>query len=204
MKLLITWIHSGIWKHLTDFFTNTNNFIYWISRYHDSMIWWKHFLWDINDISFLQNTYQEIEELDYLILNAWVWYFDSFQNIKLIEHSEIINTNLLSPILASSIFLPKIKKWIIFIGSISSKKSGKFWASYAASKFWLRGFAMNLKNELTHLKIHIIHPKIIPTNFHKNSKIVIVWKYQESKLEDISQTIQNIFLGNEKRFEIDL
>jgi short-subunit dehydrogenase len=100
--------------------------------------------------------------------------------------------------------LPKIKKWIIFIWSISSKKSWSLWASYAASKFWLRWFAMQLKNEVKWIKISIINPKIVKTNFHKNSKIEIVWKYKETSLDEILKVVKKIFSSEEKRFEIDL
>lgn len=179
-----------------------NHTIYGISR-NSSNLKIQEFLWDINNETFLSEIYKKVPEIDWLILNAWVGYFDTFKNISLEEHKEIIQTNLLSPIIFTSIFLDKIKSWIIFIGSISSKKSGKFWASYSASKFWLRGFAMNLKNEIKQ-NIHIINPKVVKTNFHKNSKIEIQWKFEQTNLEDILQVINEIIQWKEKRFEIDL
>jgi hypothetical protein len=63
---------------------------------------------------------------------------------------------------------------------------------------------MNLKNEFPNKKIHIINPKVVPTNFHRNSKIEIVWKFKETKIEDILKTVKDIINWNEKRFEIDL
>jgi len=63
---------------------------------------------------------------------------------------------------------------------------------------------MNLKNEVNKKSIHFINPKVVKTNFHKNSKIEIPTKYQETKIDDIFKTINEIILGNEKRFEIDL
>lgn len=80
----------------------------------------------------------------------------------------------------------------------------KLWASYAASKFGLRGFAMQLKNELTKLQTHLINPKIVATNFHKNSKIEIHGKYTETSLESIYKAVEDIISEKEKRFEIDL
>lgn len=200
-KILITWTSSWIWHYLAKNLAN-NNEIYWISR-KKSNLEINEFLWDINNDIFLNDLYKKIPEIDYLILNAWVWYFDKFENISINEHKEIINTNLLSPIIFTSLFLNKIKSWIIFIWSISSKKSWKFWSSYSASKFWLRGFAMNLKNELK-LDIHIINPKVVSTNFHNKSKIEIVWKFPETKIENILITIKNIINWIEKKFEIDL
>jgi len=202
-KILITWTSSWIWNYLSENLKNEFEII-WISRSKNNVSWITHFSWDINDEDFLKNVYKNVNYVNYLILNAWVWYFDKFENISLEKHKEIISTNLLSPILSTSIFLDKTKSWIIFIWSISSKKSSKFWASYSASKFWLRWFAMNLKNEFPNKKIHIINPKVIPTNFHRNSKIEIVWKFKETKIEDILKTVKDIINWNEKRFEIDL
>jgi short-subunit dehydrogenase len=202
-KLLITWVSSGIGKYLSDTFCKDFDVI-WVSRTSISSPDITYISGDLWDISFLQDLAKNISELDYLILNAWVWYFDHFANISLWEHKEQIETNLLSPILLTSLLISKVKKWIIFIGSVSSKKSGKFWASYSASKFGLRGFAMNLKNEYPKLQIHLLNPKIINTWFHKHSKVEIVGKFQETTLESIWEVMQNIFEKKEKRFEIDL
>lgn len=201
-EILITWTSSWIWNFLAEKLAIKNK-IYWLSR-KNSWLEIQEFLWDINDDFFLQEIYKKIPEIDYLILNAWVWYFDNFEKISLNEHKEILNTNLISPIILTHLFLNKIKSWIIFIGSISSKKSGKYWASYSASKFGLRGFAMNLKNETKWIKIHLINPKIVKTNFHKNSSIEIVGKFQETKIEYILDTVNKIITWEEKRFEIDL
>ncbi len=200
-NIFITGTSSWIWKFVAQNMQETHT-IYGISK-NSSNLKIQEFLWNINDETFLSEIYKKVPEIDWLILNAWVWYFDTFKNISLEEHKEIIQTNLLSPIIFTSIFLDKLKSWIIFIGSISSKKSGKFWASYSASKFWLRGFAMNLKNEIKQ-NIHIINPKVVKTNFHKNSKIEIQWKFEQTNLEDILQVINEIIQWKEKRFEIDL
>lgn len=202
-SILITWTTSWIWNFLAQKLKD-NSEIIWIWRSKNNIKWINYFSWDLQNNQFLKELSDKIQDIDWLILNAWVWYFDEFKNISLQEHTEIINTNLLSPIILTNIFLDKIKSWIIFIGSISSKKSGKFGASYSASKFWIRWFAMNLKNETKWLKIHLINPKIVKTNFHKKSKIEIVWKYEETKIENILEITKNIIAWDEKRFEIDL
>lgn len=199
-NILITWTSSGIWAYLKSSLWEKHH-IFWVSRN-----WNDDFVWDLRDISFLQEISKKVETLDFLIINAWVWYFDRFENISLEEHKQIIETNLLSPILLSNLLLKenKIKSGIIFIWSVAGKKSSKFGASYSASKWGLRGFAMQIKNEFPKLQIHLLNPKIVKTDFHKNSRVEIVWKYKETKIEDIKQNIENIFLKKEKKFEIDL
>jgi short-subunit dehydrogenase len=205
MKILLTWTTSWIWnfvaKHLLD-----NHKIIWVWRSENNIEHIDFFRWDIRDENFLNEIVKNIDEIDFLILNSWVWYFDSFEKIDIENHIEIIETNLLSPILLSNLLLrdKKIKKWIIFIWSIAWKKSMKNWASYSASKFWLRGFAMQLKNEYTKLKIHLVNPSVVKTNFHLKSGVEIVWKYRENTPDDVFEVVNNIINWNEHRFEIDL
>jgi len=201
-KILITWTSSWIWKYFSQV-NNKKYEIIWISRNKSNIDNICEYLWDINNEDFLLDVSRKIDNIDYLILNAWVWYFDNFSNLSIKQHKEIINTNLLSNIILTSLLKDKINKWIIFMWSHSSKKSQKNWSSYMASKFWLRWFAMWLKNDLK-LKIHIINPKIVKTNFHKSSKIDILWKFEETNIQDIINLIDNIISQKEKRFEIDL
>ncbi len=202
-KILITWTTSWIWNYLAKNLEKDFSVI-WVWRSENNIENISFFRWDLKDETFLKDFAQKISEIDFLIINAWVWYFDMFHKITIDEDKEIIETNLISPIILTKLLLPKIKKWIIFIWSISSKKSWSLWASYAASKFWLRWFAMQLKNEVKWIKISIINPKIVKTNFHKNSKIEIVWKYKETSLDEILKVVKKIFSSEEKRFEIDL
>jgi hypothetical protein len=203
--ILITWTTSWIWNYLASKLKNDNKII-WVGRSENNIENIDFISWDLKDLSFLEKIEKSISEIDYLVLNAGIGYFDNFKNISIEENRNLLETNLISPILLTSLLIKenKIKSGIIFIWSIAGKKSAKNWASYAASKFWLRGFAMQLKNEIKWIKIHIINPKIVNTNFHKNSKIEIVWKYEETKIEDIYSSIFEIINWNETRFEIDL
>lgn len=209
MKILITWTTSWIWEYLAENLNN-NNFIIWTWRSENKIENISFLKWDLQKIDFLKeiNNFVKKEKIDFLVLNAWVWYFDKFENISLEENEEIIKTNLLSPIQLTSLLLKNnsINKWIVFIWSIAWKKSMKYWASYAASKFWLRGFAMQIKNEYLKLNIHLINPKIVETNFHNNSAINIVWNkyYKETSLESILEVVENIVNNKQKKFEIDL
>lgn len=63
---------------------------------------------------------------------------------------------------------------------------------------------MNLKNEVSKIKIQLINPKVVKTNFHKNSKVEIQWKYEETNINEILEIVSNILSWEEKRFEIDL
>ncbi len=209
-NILITGTSKGIWNFLTRELVDENN-IFCISRSKTDIDWIVDFNFDLNNFenfSQINNYFEEKNiKLDWIILNAGVWYFWKFEEWDIQEYKNIINLNLTSNI----ILLKKLQKFlnkkskIIFMGSIISKKFMKYWAVYQASKFWLRWFAWALKNELSWVSVHIINPKIVETDFHNNSKITL--NFDNSKytsIDSILLTVKNIFYWNEKKFEIDL
>lgn len=199
-NILITWTSRWLWKFLKENLEKKYEII-WISRENSSINF------DLTDFSKYDEIFKKISDKKIwtIILNAWIWYFWEFENWK--NYEEIINLNLLSPIL----FLQKIlknleeKANIIFIWSIIWKKFMKWASVYQASKFWLRWFAWWLKSELKWKKIFIINPKILKTDFHKNSEIFIPNdKEKITNLESILEVVENILEKKENRFEIDL
>lgn len=203
MKLLITGTNRGIGAYLTNHLQK-NHEIIGISQNANTNTSIHFFQCDITNDAQMDGILQNIENIDYMILNAWIGFFDRFENISLEDHIKVIETNLIANIKLCYKLLKKIEKGIIFIGSISSKKSAGYGASYAASKFWLRGFAMQLKNECKGKKIFLINPKIVATEFHRQSSIDIQGKYPHTDIDDILQTVENILQKKETRFEIDL
>lgn len=201
--IFITGVSSWIWSHLAKEFLWKNR-VYWVSRRTHSLHGIAHFQWDLRDSIFLKKIAWEVDAIDYLIINAGVWYFWTFEDIEEDKNSEILEINLVSPIIFvhKLLGLDKIKKWIIFIGSYAWKKSMKYGSVYMASKFWLRWFAMGLKNE-TSLWIHIINPKIVATEFHINSNIDTS-SLPHTELKEIFDVVEEIIEWKEKRFEIDL
>ncbi|MDP5038831.1 MAG: SDR family oxidoreductase [Candidatus Gracilibacteria bacterium] len=200
-KILITGTTSGIGNYLGNLLKEKYQII-GLSKSENN----------IEGIDFLKINLENIEEInelkieniDYLILNAGIGFFDKFENISLENHIKTINTNLIGNISLIHKLFNKINIGIIFIGSLSSKKSQKLGTSYCASKFGLRGFAMSLKNENNGKKIFFINPKIVKSNLHKNSKIEIFGKFSETPIQEIGNCIENILEKKETRFEIDL
>lgn len=202
MKIFITGTSSGIWEYLVENLKD-NYEIIWLSRRKVNQ-WIKHYCWDINDYNLLDKISENEQDIDYLILNAGVWYFDKFENLSVEKHLEVLNTNLVSNIVFTSKMINKTNKWIIFIWSIAGKKSLFWWSSYAASKFWLRGFAMQLKNEYKKLNIHLINPSIIDTDFHTEEDKKTFSKFKKTSLTDVFNSVKNIIENKEYKFEIDL
>jgi short-subunit dehydrogenase len=196
------WIGKHIFEALKTGFT-----VEGISR----TLWWNSandmILWDLSCNKDTKKICKIICEkkvpIDVLILNAWVGEFWKFEEISLKKSENIIQLNLLANIRIlyyCKEFITK-KTQIIFIGSIISKKFMKWASVYQASKFGVRWLAWWLKSEGK--KVHIINPKIVNTDFHKN-KVELNNYFQETKIEDITSVVQNIIDKKEQRFEIDL
>jgi short-subunit dehydrogenase len=200
MNILITWSNKWIWKAIKESLENKHT-IFKVSKNPSK------------DDNFFQcdlTKKEKIEQLDFwnaifdvIIFNAWVWYYGEFFEQKLENYEEIINLNLLSPIRLLKCLEHNINKdtKIIFLWSIASKKFMKHGSVYLASKFGLRWFAWWLKEEWK--KVYIINPKIVDTDFHKD-KIILPENVKPIKSEEIVSVVENVILGKELRFEIDL
>lgn len=212
-NILITGTSSWIWENLAENFLKNWEKIFWISRKN---FWWeeKNFqqiFCDLKNFSEVEKNLENFEKnfFDWIILNAWIWYFENFETMRSEEIFETLQTNLLSKIFLVKFLLDKklLKKSakIIFIWSKASKKFWNNWTAYLASKFWIRWFAWWLNKDLwKKYWIHLINPRVVKTNFHKNSKIEIQWKFSETWLDEIFEVCEKIFKWEEKKFEVDL
>ncbi len=183
--------------------------IYWVSRRRPPVSDIIFHSLDLTDFDKISEYTESIKWIDFdaVIFNAWVGYFDRFENMSSEEIMNTINLNSISPIIFLNSLLPHLSKKtkIIFIWSVASKKFYKFWTVYQASKFALRWFAGSLKNEIKQ-KVYLLNPCFVDTNFFENERIgiEIKWWYKETKLEAIYEVIENILDWSENRFEIDL
>lgn len=209
-NILITWTSKWIGNYLMQNLKDFNNVI-WISRTKSQENGFKEFNIDLTKHELFNNIVKYLEheniKLDTIIINAWVWHFWKYENWSIQKYEQIINLNLLSPILMIKILEPYLnnKAKIIFIWSIISKKFMKYSAVYQASKFGLRWFAWALKNEMKGKSIHIINPRIVETTFHDESEIDIEFSLDKiTSLDIIWDAINNIINWLENRFEIDL
>lgn len=209
-NILITWTSKWIGNYLLKTLKENNNVI-WISRTKSSDLGFKEFNIDLTNSKVFNNIVNYLEQskikLDVVIINAWVWHFWKYENWSSEKYEQIINLNLLSPILLIKELQPFLnnKAKIIFIWSIISKKFMKYGAVYQASKFGLRWFAWALKNEMKGKWIYIINPRIVETTFHDESEIVIDFANDKiTSLDIIWETVNNIISWTENRFEIDL
>lgn len=209
-NILITWTSKWIGNYLLKILKENNNVI-WISRTKSNDFGFKEFNIDLTISEVFNNIVNYLEQykikLDVIIINAWLGHFWKYENWCSEKYTQIINLNLLSPILLIKELEPYLnsKAKIIFIWSIISKKFMKYGAVYQASKFGLRWFAGALKSEMKGKWIYIINPRIVETTFHDEAEIDInLGNDKITSLESIWEVVKNILWGSENRFEIDL
>ena len=150
-NILITWTSRWLWKFLAENLNLDYN-IFWISRTKTDLNIFEDIDFDLTNFEQFDKILWKIGEkkFEMIVFNSWIWYFWKFEDWEEQTYKNIINLNLLSPILFLQKILPFLeqKAKIVFIWSIIWKKFMKNASVYQASKFWLRGFAWALKNEL--------------------------------------------------------
>jgi len=126
--------------------------------------------------------------VDALICNAGAGQFGSIENFSASQIASNIALNLISPLILVRSVMPELKQHdrsdIIFIGSESALKGGRYGSIYSAAKFGLRGAAQSLRHECAGSNCHvgIIQPGMTDTGFfdtlafqpgpHKNNSLL--------------------------------
>jgi len=143
-------------------------------------------------------------EIDVFVFNAGIWYFGDYWSVSLTQEKEMLQVNLRANMLFVKYLLPKVspKTQFIFVWSVAGKNLFLGGAWYQASKFWLRWFVGSLRKEIGK-RVFLINPKIVETNFHKNSQIIFD-EYKKTALDDILAVVKNIIDGKQDQWEIDL
>ena len=113
-------------------------------------------------------------EINVLVNNAGLAYFAPHEELNSGKIIEMITVNLTAPMLACRVFLRKLKKntgHIVNISSVTATMPSPFAAVYGATKAGLSSFSKSLLEEgrKTGLKVTVVHPDIVKSNFYKNA-----------------------------------
>ncbi|MEE9447324.1 MAG: SDR family oxidoreductase [Arenicellales bacterium] len=102
---------------------------------------------------------------------AGAGYFGALEQLKFSKIQALINLNLSSPILLSSLIAPYLKAkksgCMVFIGSEAALSGTKNGTAYCATKFGLRGFTQALAAECRQagVAVSLINPGMVDTPF---------------------------------------
>lgn len=159
--------------------------IYGIGRNFDDTIAYPanfhRFVCDITDSKVLTKTLQDIRQRlsapapDVLIHSAGIGLYGLQETLAPEDVRTLLRTNLEAPVLITTEFLGFMKQrksgHIIFISSVTAKKSNTYGCAYGATKAGLLSFANSLFDETRKngIKITTLLPDMTRTNLYRNA-----------------------------------
>lgn len=159
--------------------------IYGIGRSFDEIIAYPdnfhRFSCDITNEKTLKSTLQDIRSKlpapapDILIHSAGVGLYGLQETLEPADIRALIRTNLEAPILITTEFLGFMKQrksgHIIFLSSVTAKKSNTYGCAYGATKAGLLSFANSLFDETRKngIKVTTLLPDMTQTNLYRNA-----------------------------------
>ena len=130
---------------------------------------------DLSDLDKLPDALRDVSkqhpDINAVILNAGIGRFGSLEQFSAHQIRQLIDLNLTSHVLLAREFLPKLKKQgsgdLVFIGSESALRGGRYGSIYAATKFGLRGLVQALQEECSAsgMRVGIVNPGMVNTSF---------------------------------------
>jgi NAD(P)-dependent dehydrogenase (short-subunit alcohol dehydrogenase family) len=147
----------------------------------------------------------EQERIDVLVNNAGFALVGAFEEISIEEFKEQYETNVFGVIRVTQAVLPIMRNQrggtIVNISSIAGKIGFPLTSAYVSSKFALEGLTESMAYEIEQfgIKVILIEPGVIKTNFNNNLKIgKRVAKNQNSSYKEMTQ---KRITGFQPRFE---
>lgn len=120
-------------------------------------------------------------EVEYLINNAGAGLFNFFSQTEISHQERSLHLNIITPTILSHLFLKEMKKrnrgYVQFVASIASYLPTPLYATYGASKAYLRhlGVSLNYEFKDTNIHISVINPGFTDTDFFSASKQKLSW-----------------------------
>ena len=158
---------------------------------------------DVNDDLSVKNAIEEIisekERIDILVNNAGYGLIGSIEDISLEELKAQFETNLFGVIRVTKQVLPIMRRQkeggrIINVSSIGGIVGYPFSSAYCSTKFALEGLSESMSYEIEQfgIKVILIEPAFVISDFHKNAKIVIK-SDKAANPSPYTQTINRMF-----------
>ena len=183
--VLITGASSGIGLATGLRLAKENYDVYGIGRSFDSSLAYPEnfhiFSCDITDTKALTGTLQTIKSQmnrpapDILIHSAGIGLYGLQETLQAEELQRLIRTNLEAPVLITTEFLGFMKQrksgHIIFLSSVTAKKSNTYGCAYGATKAGLLSFANSLFEEArkNNIKVTTLLPDMTQTNLYRSA-----------------------------------
>ncbi len=136
---------------------------------------------DITDLKALEKTVNQIRSRlgspapDILIHSAGVGYYGLQETLSPKDLQRLSRTNLEAPMILTGMFLSYMKQrksgHILFLSSVTARKSNTYGCAYGATKAGLLNFAGSLFEEVrkNNIKVTTLLPDMTDTNLYRNA-----------------------------------
>ena len=139
------------------------------------------------------------QKISILVNAAGVAYYGPFEDIKVSEMSEMVNTNLLAPMVISKLLMKNIKEskgWIINISSVTAEmRSNTHGVSYGATKAGLTSFSRSLFSEVRKYGVRVVNvePDLTDTELYRNADFKTSDVFDERLLaSDVAECVKQV------------
>jgi len=176
-QLLVTGCSRGIGLAITRRLLAEGHRVVGISRHSPGIDdgLFSHMELDLSALDNLPDALRELSkqhpDIDAVVLNAGIGRFGSLEEFSASQIRKLVDLNLTSQLLLAREFVPKLKKRgggdMVFIGSESALRGGRYGTVYAATKFGVRGLVQALQDECSasSVRVGIVNPGMVNTSF---------------------------------------
>ena len=150
--------------------------------------------------SYIKKQIKTPDNIEILVNNAGIGFFDKLEDISIDDWNQQINTNLRGSFLMTQFVSPFMIKnktgKILFVNSVAGLSPYPFASAYVASKYALRGFASSLREEFRehNIKVISVHPGAVDTPLWDKSKADFPREEMLSS-EDVSDMITKAIMA---------
>ena len=183
MRALITGASSGIGRDMARYLSNLGYDLVIVARRKELLEELKNELKtdvkiecvDISNKENCEGLFERNKDIDILINNAGFGKFGTFEEVKLEDEINMINTNIVSVQVLTKLYLQEMKKknkgYILNVASISGVlPGGPLMATYYATKSYVTSLTRAIRKELeiekSKVKVSVLCPGPVKTNFN--------------------------------------
>lgn len=182
MKALITGASSGIGRDIARYLSKKGYDLVIVARRVELLEELKKELntnveivnLDISSESNCKKLFEEHKDIDILVNNAGFGLFGEFSELDLKKEISMINTNIVAVHVLTKLYLKEMKEKksgnILNVASIAGFMPGPLMATYYATKNYVvslsRAISKELKKEKSNVKISVLCPGPVRTNFN--------------------------------------